>query len=100
MMCFLCMCVQHNIKIKANILGTLYRSKLNIPTVFKKIKKNKKKVTENGNFYAKLVFDQIDFFYMVVTVSQIHGCKKTRVSLRPLVGTQPKTIIIISIYNQ
>ncbi|KAF0771230.1 Uncharacterized protein FWK35_00001959 [Aphis craccivora] len=32
-------------------------------TVFKKIEKNKKKMTENGNFYAKQVFDQIDFLY-------------------------------------
>ncbi|KAF0750614.1 Uncharacterized protein FWK35_00019140, partial [Aphis craccivora] len=33
------------------------------PTVFKKIEKNKKKVTENGNFYAKPVFDQTVFLY-------------------------------------
>ncbi|KAF0752712.1 Uncharacterized protein FWK35_00019143 [Aphis craccivora] len=32
--------------------------------IFKKIEKNKKKkLRKNGNFYAKPVFDQIDFFY-------------------------------------
>ncbi|KAF0759337.1 Uncharacterized protein FWK35_00013961, partial [Aphis craccivora] len=32
------------------------------PAVFKKIEKNKKNGQENGNFDAKPVFDQIDFF--------------------------------------
>ncbi|KAE9528712.1 hypothetical protein AGLY_012287 [Aphis glycines] len=40
----------------------LVKSK-NFPVIFKNIgKKTKKKVTENGNFYEKSVFDKIDFF--------------------------------------
>ncbi|KAF0690467.1 Uncharacterized protein FWK35_00030120 [Aphis craccivora] len=39
------------------------------PAVFKKIEKNKKKkMTENGYFYAKPVFDQIDFFVWLLEI--------------------------------
>ncbi|KAE9543392.1 hypothetical protein AGLY_002192, partial [Aphis glycines] len=36
------------------------------PSIFKKIEKNKKQMTENGNFYAKPVFDRIDFFIWLI----------------------------------
>ncbi|KAF0703744.1 Uncharacterized protein FWK35_00039256, partial [Aphis craccivora] len=49
-----------------------------ILTVFKKIEKTKKKITENGNFYAKPVFDQIDFLYSCT--SKINHCKFLKLS--------------------
>ena len=50
---------------QVNILGALQRSKVNIFQQFsKKSRKTKyKKWQKNGNFYAKPVFDQIDFLY-------------------------------------
>ncbi|KAF0752577.1 Uncharacterized protein FWK35_00027451 [Aphis craccivora] len=53
---------------KVNLVGALRRSFLKFPIVFKSIGKNqkKKKIKEKRNFYAKPVFDQINFFYMVV----------------------------------
>ncbi|KAF0696922.1 Uncharacterized protein FWK35_00038610 [Aphis craccivora] len=48
---------------KMNIVGKLGGHFLNFPIVFKSAgKKQKKKLRKNGNFYAKPVFDQIDFF--------------------------------------
>ncbi|KAF0760448.1 hypothetical protein FWK35_00017196, partial [Aphis craccivora] len=45
------------------LVSDVKRSKVNIFQQFsKKIEKNNQKMTENGNFYAKLVFEQIDFF--------------------------------------
>ncbi|KAE9544031.1 hypothetical protein AGLY_001720 [Aphis glycines] len=49
------------------------------PTAFKNIEKNKKKETENGNFYAKPVFDQIDFL-----VTLIGGNSKTSYCINTL----------------
>ncbi|KAF0761576.1 Uncharacterized protein FWK35_00008461, partial [Aphis craccivora] len=37
--------------------------------IIKFSRKTKKSDGKNGNYYAKPVFDQIDFFYMVVTVN-------------------------------
>ncbi|KAF0773090.1 Uncharacterized protein FWK35_00009416 [Aphis craccivora] len=51
---------------KMNLIGVLGRLFFEIPNGFQKHqeKQNKKKINKgkNGNFYAKLVFDQIDFF--------------------------------------
>ncbi|KAF0759043.1 Uncharacterized protein FWK35_00012705, partial [Aphis craccivora] len=52
---------------KMNLVGALgiffIGHFLNFPIVFKSAGKNqKKKLRKNGNFYAKQVFDQIDFF--------------------------------------
>ncbi|KAF0758543.1 hypothetical protein FWK35_00008467 [Aphis craccivora] len=46
---------------KMNLVGALGRSFLKFPKVFKNTGKNQKKLKKNGNFYAKPVFDQIDF---------------------------------------
>ncbi|KAF0765196.1 Uncharacterized protein FWK35_00032352 [Aphis craccivora] len=51
---------------KLNLVGALGGHFLNFPIVFKSAGKNQKKFRKNGNFYTKQVFDQIDFFYMVV----------------------------------
>ncbi|KAF0750090.1 Uncharacterized protein FWK35_00035687 [Aphis craccivora] len=45
----------------------------NFTIVFKSTGKNQKKIMENGNFYAKPVFDQIDFFiWFVIYITQIY----------------------------
>ncbi|KAF0757732.1 Uncharacterized protein FWK35_00031216 [Aphis craccivora] len=49
---------------KMNLVGALKRSFFEFPNSFQKRReKPKKKLRKNGNFYAKLVFDQIDFLY-------------------------------------
>ncbi|KAF0766598.1 Uncharacterized protein FWK35_00022634, partial [Aphis craccivora] len=78
---FFCVCTRERIEImlqfqtlgmvsdsKMNLVGALGRSSFEFPNSFQKRreKPEKKKLRKNGNFYAKLVFDQIDFFYMVV----------------------------------
>ncbi|KAF0758949.1 hypothetical protein FWK35_00019684, partial [Aphis craccivora] len=48
---------------KMNLVGALWRSFFEFLNSFQKRReKPKKKLRKNGNFYAKPVFDQIDFF--------------------------------------
>ncbi|KAF0751143.1 Uncharacterized protein FWK35_00039065 [Aphis craccivora] len=49
---------------KVNLVGALRRLFFEIPNSFQKHweKPKKKKLRKYGNFYAKPVFDQIDFF--------------------------------------
>ncbi|KAF0765172.1 Uncharacterized protein FWK35_00018314 [Aphis craccivora] len=51
---------------KVNLIGVLGRLFFEIPNNFQKHRKNpkKKKLRKNGHFYAKPVFDQIDFFVL------------------------------------
>ncbi|KAF0767535.1 Uncharacterized protein FWK35_00002086 [Aphis craccivora] len=41
------------------------------PTVFKKIEKNQKKVTEKREFLCKTSFDQIDFFIWFLMIQRL-----------------------------
>ncbi|KAF0767059.1 Uncharacterized protein FWK35_00029072, partial [Aphis craccivora] len=73
---FVCQCTRERVEImlqfqtlgvvsdrKMNLVGALGGHFLNFLIVFKSAGKNqKKKLRKNKNFYAKLVFDQIDFF--------------------------------------
>ncbi|KAF0712299.1 Uncharacterized protein FWK35_00038262, partial [Aphis craccivora] len=75
---FLYLCAQKRVKVmlqfqtmgvvsdgKMNLIDALGRSFFEFPNSFQKRRekpKKKKKLRKNGNFYAKLVFDQIDFF--------------------------------------
>ncbi|KAF0751664.1 Uncharacterized protein FWK35_00023642 [Aphis craccivora] len=69
MMCFFffCVCVQLTSRNNAPIsnFGGDFRCKSEYPWCIIEVK-ILKKMTENGNFYAKPVFDQIDFCFMVV----------------------------------
>ncbi|KAF0761505.1 hypothetical protein FWK35_00019020 [Aphis craccivora] len=58
---------------KLNLVGALGRSFIEIPIIFQKSEKTKKKLRKNRNFYAKPVFDQIDFLY--VCNSKTNHCK-------------------------
>ncbi|KAF0760141.1 Uncharacterized protein FWK35_00007033 [Aphis craccivora] len=52
---------------KMNILGALYRSKVNFSNSFQKNReKQKKKMTEKREFLRKTSFQPNRFFYMVV----------------------------------
>ncbi|KAF0687700.1 Uncharacterized protein FWK35_00037312 [Aphis craccivora] len=73
---FLCLCTRDSIEImlqfqtlgmvsdsKMNLVGALGRSFFEFLNNFQKRReKPKKKLRINGNFFAKPVFDQIDFF--------------------------------------
>ncbi|KAF0747625.1 hypothetical protein FWK35_00039071 [Aphis craccivora] len=72
---FLCLCTRERVEIMLQFqtLGVVSCSKINLivalrrsfefPNSFQKRReKPKKKLKKNGNFYAKPVFDQIDFF--------------------------------------
>ncbi|KAF0771804.1 Uncharacterized protein FWK35_00005474 [Aphis craccivora] len=53
---------------KMNLVGALGRSFFEISNSFQKRReKPKKKLRKNGNFYAKPVFNQIDFFIWLNT---------------------------------
>ncbi|KAF0749852.1 Uncharacterized protein FWK35_00028313, partial [Aphis craccivora] len=71
---FLCLCTRESVEImlqfqtmgvvsdrKMNLVGALGRSFFEFPNSFQKRRKNQKKI-KNGDFHAKPVFDQIDFF--------------------------------------
>ncbi|KAF0701758.1 Uncharacterized protein FWK35_00038482 [Aphis craccivora] len=47
---------------KMNLVGALGSSFFEFPNSFQKRREKPKKLRKNGNFYAKPVFDQIDFF--------------------------------------
>ncbi|KAF0749895.1 hypothetical protein FWK35_00025865 [Aphis craccivora] len=73
---FFCLCTRESVEImlqfqtlgvvsdsKMNLVGSLGRSFFEFNNCFlKRREKPKKKLRKNGNFYAKPVFDQIDFF--------------------------------------
>ncbi|KAF0754859.1 Uncharacterized protein FWK35_00027022, partial [Aphis craccivora] len=79
---FLCLCTQEHVEImlqfqtlgvvfdsKMNLVGAIARSFFEFPNSFPKRRekqKKKKKLRKTGNFYAKPVFDQIDFFIWFV----------------------------------
>ncbi|KAF0757779.1 Uncharacterized protein FWK35_00010711 [Aphis craccivora] len=63
MLCFFFFVSVYTRKCRNNALISLRRSFFAFPNSFQKRReKPKKKLRKNGNFYAKLVFDQIDFF--------------------------------------
>ncbi|KAF0767797.1 hypothetical protein FWK35_00016078 [Aphis craccivora] len=51
--------------VKMNLVGALVDF-FNFSIVYKSAGKNQKKLRKNGNFYEKPVFDQIDFYIVVI----------------------------------
>ncbi|KAF0768050.1 hypothetical protein FWK35_00004391 [Aphis craccivora] len=50
---------------KMNLVGALGRSFFEFHNSFQKRRENQIKLRKNGNFYAKQVFDKIDFFILL-----------------------------------
>ncbi|KAF0750688.1 hypothetical protein FWK35_00030332 [Aphis craccivora] len=68
-----------NIMLQFQTLGVVSHVKVNI-LVFKKIEKNKKKMTEKRGFVRKTIFDQIDFFLWLYYNSKTNHCKYLKFS--------------------
>ncbi|KAE9544483.1 hypothetical protein AGLY_000024 [Aphis glycines] len=68
--------------LKVNLVGALGGHSLKFPIIFKSTRKIKKKLRKNGNFYAKPVFDQINFFIWFVYSSNFYDIYRKRENLQ------------------